>query len=70
MTLCETFPLRHFKTSSATAIANYLAARTGNGFHMVFCDGSVQMISFSIDHTIHLHLGNREDGYVIDAKQY
>jgi len=41
-----------------------------NGCHMAFCDGSVQMISYSIEPLIHSYLGNRKDGQVIDAKKY
>ena len=40
------------------------------GWNMVLCDGSARLINFSIDATTHLHLGNRRDGYVIDAKQW
>ncbi len=39
------------------------------GFHMAFCDGSVQQMSYSIDATVHKNLGNRKDGYAIDAKK-
>ncbi len=41
-----------------------------NGFHMAFCDGSVQMIGYSIDPIIHGYLGNRMDGMVIDGKAF
>ena len=40
------------------------------GFNMAFCDGSVHLVPFSISFTVHGHLANRADGYVIDAKQY
>jgi len=41
-----------------------------NGFHMACCDGSVDMVHYSIDPEIHRRLGNRKDGYVIDAKAF
>jgi len=39
------------------------------GFHMAFCDGSVQQISYLIDISVHALLGNRDDGQPIDAKK-
>jgi prepilin-type N-terminal cleavage/methylation domain-containing protein len=41
-----------------------------NGFGMTFCDGRVQVISFSIDLNIHHLLANRADGQAIDATKY
>ena len=40
------------------------------GFQMAFCDGAVQMMSYSIDREIHRRLGNRKDGQTIDAKAF
>ena len=39
-------------------------------FHMAMCDGSVHPINYSIALPIHQHLGNRDDGYTIDAKAF
>jgi prepilin-type processing-associated H-X9-DG protein len=40
------------------------------GFNMAFCDGSVKVMNYSIDPTIHSYLGSRNDGNAIDAKKY
>ena len=42
----------------------------GTGFHMAFCDGSVQAMSYSIDAAVHENLGNRKDGMTIDGKAF
>ncbi len=39
------------------------------GCNMVFCDGSVRMISFSVDPLTFSYLGNRKDGQPIDESK-
>jgi hypothetical protein len=39
------------------------------GFQMAMCDGSVQMMRYSIDLETYRRLGNRKDGQTIDAKK-
>jgi len=40
------------------------------GCNMALCDGSVRMISYSIDPATHLYLGHRTDRQPIDASQF
>jgi prepilin-type processing-associated H-X9-DG protein len=40
------------------------------GFNVVFCDGSVHMISFSIDLEVHRRLANRQDGLTVDLDAF
>ena len=40
-----------------------------SGCNMVFCDGSVRMISFSVDPLTFSYLGNRKDGQAIDESK-
>ena len=62
----------HVPRQDQPGVSNYeiWGSAHGNGFHMAFCDGSVQLINYSINPNIHSCLGNRRDGQAIDAKAY
>lgn len=36
------------------------------GYHVAFCDGSVRVITYTIDAIVHRYMGNRQDGQVIE----
>ena len=40
------------------------------GCYMALCDGSVRMVSYSIDAETHRRLGNRKDGLTIDGSKF
>ncbi len=48
---------------------NFGSAHSG-GVVMALCDGSVRMVSFSIDPQTHARLGNRSDGEVVDLNSF
>jgi len=48
----------------------FFGSAHSNGCHMAFCDGSVRMISYTIDPETHCCLGERNDGMVIDGKKF
>jgi prepilin-type processing-associated H-X9-DG protein len=55
--------------SGATPAYNFGSAHS-DGFNMVFCDGSVHSISYSINLAIHSYLGNRNDGTPLDSGKF
>jgi prepilin-type processing-associated H-X9-DG protein len=49
--------------------ASFGSAHSG-GLNMALCDGSVRIISYDIDALTHSRLGNRQDGYTVDAARF
>lgn len=49
---------------------NMFGSAHASGFHMAFCDGSIQYIGYTIDLTTHGYLCNRGDKQVINGKAF
>ena len=65
--LTSVLPLQD--TPGATLYDQFGSAHPGV-FHMAFCDGSVQAMSFDIEARLHENLGNRSDGEVTGSKEF
>ncbi len=67
--------VRNFQYQPAQDTSGYDASTSfgsahSNGFFMGFCDGSVRLMSYTTALQIHQLLACRNDGNVIDAKEY
>lgn len=64
------FPIaskRDYPGYSATYEQSAFASAHIGAYNMAFCDGSVRLIGYTINGTVHARLANRKDGHVIDA---
>jgi prepilin-type processing-associated H-X9-DG protein len=53
---------------TASVVQNYnFGSAHPEGFHMVFCDGSVHLIDYRIDPYVDGNLANRADGQAISS---
>ena len=67
-TTCTSY--RPFQDTPGEATRYAFGSAHPAGFHTALCDGSVRMISYSIDVLTHRDLGNRKDGNPIDASKF
>ena len=65
-----TTPLPPLQDIPGSVVQWCFGSSHSNGFQMAFCDGSVQMIPYTINSTVHRYLGSRADGQTIDAKSF
>ncbi len=63
-------PLQDQEGLVGTTWSSCFGSAHSNGFHMAFCDGSVQMMNYSLDPVIHGYLANRDDGHAVDGKKF
>lgn len=56
-----------YQDRPSLTLYDYFGAAHSVGCQFVFCDGSVHMISYSIDSAVHSNLGNRQDGVAVDS---
>ncbi|MHB1038485.1 MAG: DUF1559 domain-containing protein [Pirellulales bacterium] len=66
--LCSVATVPYQDTPGFSNWQNFGSAHVGH-LHMVFCDGSVRSISYSIDLATHRSLGYRDDGMSINASK-
>jgi prepilin-type N-terminal cleavage/methylation domain-containing protein/prepilin-type processing-associated H-X9-DG protein len=64
------FPGRDLENEDDGVISWRFGGPHKGGFHMAFCDGSVQTIPFTIDKIVSMNLANRRDGKVIPRSAF
>ena len=66
--------LRTQPTTAMTSCHVYRGMAFGSahpaGFHMAMCDGSVHLMSYTIDLNLHHRLGNIADGLPVETEQF
>jgi prepilin-type N-terminal cleavage/methylation domain-containing protein/prepilin-type processing-associated H-X9-DG protein len=70
--ICRWTAMEHYPRQDQLGIDNnycFGSAHAG-GVNMVFCDGSVHVIPYSIDPAVHMHLGDRHDGAPVPVNEY
>ena len=55
-----------YTTASGAATYTIFGSAHAPGFHAVFCDGSVRLVGYTIDLSIHTILGSRDDTKPVD----
>ena len=68
ITCVAAFPLPHCDNERQST--GLFGSAHPSGFNMAFCDGSIRLMSYSIDYITHSRLASRRDGAVVDPKKY
>jgi prepilin-type processing-associated H-X9-DG protein len=64
--------MRDTRNGYGTGYAYHLSFGSAHvaGWNVVFCDGSVRMMTYNLDPETHRRLSNRKDGLVIDQSKF
>ncbi len=61
---------RPVQDTTGSDLSDNFGSAHATGFHMLFGDGSVRQMSYSINLETHRRLGNRQDGLTVDANVF
>jgi prepilin-type N-terminal cleavage/methylation domain-containing protein/prepilin-type processing-associated H-X9-DG protein len=68
--ICRWTYIAPLQDTPGAAYRGLFGSTHDTGFHMAFCDGSVQFVNYSIALSVHKYLGNRRDGQNIKSNSF